>query len=612
MATDTDILNSLSSSPKYANLKPQIEGLRSQKHSDTDILNSLIASPKYSVLKPQVEQFRGADAKVPSISGEVKDQGTIGQKIARTVAPYARPALEMGGTLAGGALGTAAEPGGGTVVGAGLGYAAGRQGANALEEYAGMRKPTTLAQAATQAVKDVPVGAAMEAGGQVVGKVLPPVVSAVGKGAKQVLGKMTGAGTGAVEEAIKSGEKTGFTWNPLKSRTDFDKALRGEISGEDIVDNAKGALQSLKEMRTAEYQKQLAKISGEKSIDASPVFKKMDGLMKQYNIKTNPDGTLDLSRVAMGKTGRKDIEEVINTISDWGTQKGDRTPVGLDTLKRQLDDFYSDSSQARQFVTSLRNTVRSTISNAVPEYDKMTKGYSEATRLIKDMESGLMIRKQGMTGRVVADQTLRRLTSAMRDNFELRKDLLETLGNKAGQDLSGQTAGYAMRSITPLGISGTGPAILGEAALAHYVHPAFWPVLAASSPRVSGEFLRMFGKALGEFPETSQAIGKAIAYGSVSKANEDNILKDETVKSPVPQPRADGGPVEPGQPYKVGERGEELFTPSQPETPKEGPHARKKGETLKQWTDRLYKAAGSPESPAETEGTVIKGAHGSY
>jgi hypothetical protein len=93
-------------------------------------------------------------------------QRSVPQRIAGAVAPYARPALEFGGMAGGGALGAGAGPVG-AVAGAGLGYAGGRQAANILEEYAGLRKPPTgPINALAGAAIDIPTGAAMEAGGQ--------------------------------------------------------------------------------------------------------------------------------------------------------------------------------------------------------------------------------------------------------------------------------------------------------------------------------------------------------------------------------------------------------------------------------------------------------------
>jgi hypothetical protein len=120
-----------------------------------------------------------------------KIERSIPQRIAGAVAPYARPVLEYGGAMAGGALGTAGEPGLGTLLGAGLGYAAGRQGANALEEYAGMKQPSTILQAAKEAVIDVGTGATMEAGGQVLGAGVKAASPYITKAAQRLYGSAT-------------------------------------------------------------------------------------------------------------------------------------------------------------------------------------------------------------------------------------------------------------------------------------------------------------------------------------------------------------------------------------------------------------------------------------
>lgn len=435
----------------------------------------------------------------------------------RATSPLYRPLLEgTGAALGATAAAGAALPTGPGAIAAGVaggaaGYAGGKAVADELDMYAGTKKRyDSPKESFAQAGNDLATGAAYEMGGQVAGPAIKEGAKLIGKvpGAKavgrfiteapkQILGKLSGVGSGAIDEAIKSGKNSPFG-NPLKSSTDFDKALRGELTGEDVVSNARDALNVLKDQRAASYQKSLKAIEKNgKQVDTKQIAHELSSLMDKYNIKFDAAGKIDTSRIAMGKTGRNDIEEIIKTVSEWGSKPGDKTAAGLDVLKRQLDDFYSDSSQARGFVSSIRNSVKNAIARAVPEYGKMTEGYSEATKLIKDIESGLMMRKQGMSGRIVADQTLRRLMSAMKDNFTLRKELVDVLGKKGGQDVAGQVAGHTMRSVVPRGLAGTGPALAGQAAYAHFVNPQFWPVLAASSPRVQGEFLRLFGKAVG-------------------------------------------------------------------------------------------------------------------
>lgn len=328
-------------------------------------------------------------------------------------------------------------------------------------------------------------------------RLVAPVVKPISKLSKEIIGMTTGAGAGAVEEA-------------LEGSAAFTKAMRGKITPLEIVDSAKAALSGIRNKRAQEYQAHLANISNPANnlpaanIDLTPIAKKFKDLAAQYNIKgvTNPKTgriELDTSRVAMGEKGIKDIEGLYEKLNTWGAQPGDRTALGLDILKRQLDDFYSDSSQARGFVAQMRNVVKDTIVKFVPEYGEMTKGYADASRLIKDIESNLMLRKEGMSGRITADQTLRRLTSAMRENFDLRRDLLNTLGTESGKNIAGEVAGFAMSPAIPRGLIGK----LGAGSAIYALSPKFWPLLAASSPRIAGEFLKLFGslqKTAGKIP----------------------------------------------------------------------------------------------------------------
>lgn len=420
--------------------------------------------------------------------------------VERAAKSLVRPALEVGGLTAGGLLGAAAGPLGG-VAGAGLGYGIGKGLADVAEG-----RPTTP-------IRDIGTGMMMEMGGQVGGKIIGKGLEYGGKFGKQLVGKVTGAGPGAAEEAVKGGKA-------------FTDAMRGKISGEDIVENAKEALGTLKANRATAYRtklEEIGKIKGE--LDTTPIGEKTIKLMERYNVKVTSDGKFDFSRATFDKKGVRDVKGALETIKNFGTQPGDKTPIGLDTLKRQLDDFYSESSNARAFVAELRNTVKDTIVKQVPEYAGMTKGYAEATKLIKDVEAGLMLRKQGMTGRVVADQTLRRLMSSMRDNFELRRELLSLLEAPAGQDLSGQVAGYTMNALLPRGLQGVGASMAGTAAALNYLNPKWVPLIVASSPRVSGEFLRMVGIVSRSVPGASMTAGKAAAYLTVPPAI--NLLKDE-------------------------------------------------------------------------------------
>lgn len=428
----------------------------------------------------------------------------------------ARPALEMGGAALGGVAGGAVGGPVGAFVGESAGFAGGSEAATALEAVRSGKKYDVK-----EGIKKLPAGisegALYAAGGRIAKPVLKYGSKAVGKVAVPLIGKLTGAGTGAVEEALKN------------TKTVFLDALRGKVSGEDVVSNAHAALNQLKDVRSATYLKQFEKIGkGEpgkvsKLINPLEIQKKVSEILPKF-VNVTSDGTIDWSRSALGPAnseGVKKIKDIVGILKSWGSKPGDRSIKGLDMLKRQLDDFYSESSNARAFVSQLKGAVKNVINKEYPAYSKMTKNYAEATSLIKDIESGLMMRKQGMTGRIVADQTLRRLVSAMRDNFPLRKELVNILGEKGGQDIAGQVAGHTLSPVFPRGLAGTGPAIVLEGVLTH-INPAFASLMALSSPRLMGEFLHVFGKGLKESKMISKGASKLFGYG-LAKLGKDKI-----------------------------------------------------------------------------------------
>jgi hypothetical protein len=226
-------------------------------------------------------------------------------------------------------------------------------------------------------------------------------------------------------------------------------------------------------------------------ISGTPFKNKITELLYKYGVRPGEKGALDFSRSTVDKSAQKDIKEIVTMVRGWGSKPNDNTPIMLDTLKRRLDDFYSDSNNARAFVADLRNTVKKTITDKVPQYADMTKKYGEATSLIKSIDKSLMLGKDK-----TADQVLRRLSSSMRDNFEMRRELVQVLGTKGGKDLSGMIAGYNMSPAMPKGL--IAPLTAGGVGLASYINPSFAPLLATASPRVVGEFLNVFGKGLKE------------------------------------------------------------------------------------------------------------------
>lgn len=519
-----------------------IEAAKKAGYSDDEINQYLANKPKTfdvtadqfdveAAIKAGYTEKEVADHLASKNIGQVKpepkkeqpptDWRKIGTQAARTF-------TEGGGLIGGGAIGGLLGLGGGPVgsaagaiAGGGLGYGIGKKTADIIEELFGVRKTPALGEQLKETGKDVATGLSMAGYGEGLGLAIPQALKTSGSLISSVWGRLTNKGKLAIDEAYRNSPS-------------FQRAVTGKITGEEIAENAKDALQGMREQRALAYQDKLAEISGispqgaaipgqpspqMQSIDMTPIRDKVVELMRRYRVKIDPTTRkMDTSRVAMGKSGANDIEDMLDNVMQWGSKQGDDTALGLDTLKRQLDDFYSESSQARQFVTALRKTVDETISQAVPTYKEMTKGYAEATSLIKDLESGLMLKKSGINGRVTSDNILRRLLSSLKENFEMRGDLLKTLSNESGQDILGEVAGYAMKDVAPSVFSTSGAFLLGESALI-YLNPKLLPIVAASSPRLASRFLRTYGDMMRTMQGSSSLASQAMSYAGQKDYN---------------------------------------------------------------------------------------------
>lgn len=376
----------------------------------------------------------------------------------------------------------------------------------------------------------------------------------VKKLAGETFGMTTGGGLGFIEEAAK-GTKG------------FDRAMRGEITGEEVVEHAKGAVQAIVDKRGEAYRQQLAQVqSNPQKLNQvkAGADRVLENLQKRgrFNIEPYYDDagklTFDFSKSPLVEQQAL-VKGAMEAVANWT----DTTALGLDDLKKILGTYSRQAkhgSPAKAAITQLEVAIKDGLNKAVPGYAEMTRGYARATNLIKDIESNLMLRPEGMTGRITADQTLRRLSSALRENFEMRRDLLEVLGKEGGANIAGEVAGTVAQQALPRGLIAKlgGGGIVATAAAS--LNPWALTLLAAASPRIVGEFLSAYGKAA---KYTVKPAGQAI--GAMAKQlvrPELNIPMFQVGR--LVEPRQFGGPVYPETPYLVGENGPEIVIPSTP------------------------------------------------
>jgi len=336
-----------------------------------------------------------------------------------------------------------------------------------------------------------PAGAASKLGiAKKAGKAVGATAGTLGKAA---LGMTTGIGSGPIRKAFKGGKA-------------FRNTMTRKVLMEEVVENANSGLRSIANERRAGYRKQLTEIrKSNVDIDISPIRKKLNTLMSEegFNIKRVVDektgiAKLDFSRSSLDKTSHAKMKRVIEKIDDWGSQSGDLTASGLDLLKKNLDDFYSKSSNSRAFITSLKGTVKKTIIKEVPEYAEMTAQYEKYMKLEKNISQSLSIGdKKAVT------TSIRSLNSAMKQDVTFRKDMIRRLQDASGIDLEAQIAGALMTELVPSGFIGRSLAAGSALSMIAMGDPKLLIALSMTSPRVMGEFLSLIAG------PTSRGVGKA-------------------------------------------------------------------------------------------------------
>ena len=326
-------------------------------------------------------------------------------------------------------------------------------------------------------------------------KVTEPIKSAVAapfklatKAGEQALGISTGAGIKSIQAAVKGSPE-------------FTAAMRGQVTPEDVVNKAQDAYQQIVDQRRQTYLNNFKNLDEyKKSADISSLDSLVKKQLDNFGVKANPDGTLDFSRSAIANSGpaRGDIQGVYDTLQEWGKQPGDRTVQGLDTLKKQLGDFYSQSSQARAFVQSIVSHVKGILNTNFPKYEEMTQDYANASQSLKEIQQAT-----SLGGKANYDTAFTKLTRALKSDNGFRLDMLRRIHDQTGVNLEDYIAGTNLSRFTPKGVGSLVDAGAAYALIRGIFTPQEIPVLLSTSPRIVGEFVRALGI-------TSRAAGKVI------------------------------------------------------------------------------------------------------
>lgn len=364
------------------------------------------------------------------------------------------------------------------------------------------------------------VGSTIERGepeltGTIVGAALPVGFAGGGQALKAlgILGReIVGAGTGTGGQNIKRYFDAIKAGGP-EARAAVD-GLRGKVTPEVLVEDAKTALSEIKLNNSQQYRSALEAIAGEtKTYNVAPIFSTLDEQLKKFGVVKTEDGGLDFSRstIRFDKDSQGRVETIYNEMQSFGLMPGDRTAIGIDSLKKAFGDLYSDSSNVRAFVKAMESSARKILSE-VKGYDELASKYEEGYSLIRDIERSLSIGDKAST-----ETAFKKLVSSFRTNNELRASFLKELDKVSGNYLSARIAGQQLSEVLPRGLMRQVAVGGGIAAVPFGV--GFLPLLSAAfitSPRIAGELLGALGIPAKFIDDVLVALQKAFNAGMVS------------------------------------------------------------------------------------------------
>lgn len=295
---------------------------------------------------------------------------------------------------------------------------------------------------------------------------------------QETLGRTTGAGREPIKRAVEAGRKGSQA---------FKENLRGASQAQSVVDDAKMALDTIREKRNLQYSQQIGKTINDPAIlDVNPIIKKTLDMIDEQSVG-------GFSKV--GKETANKVDEIVDIVGEFQSNPNIHNAMGFDALKRRLSDINIpiENRQAERIRSGLVNSVKDTITKQAPEYAKTMKDYSQASDLITEIERSLSLGRKPSV-----DTAMRKLQSVMRDNVQTnygqRLDLVKQLESAGDANILDSLAGQALSSPMPRGLGGSSlGGMLGVGGVA--INPSLLLTAPAFSPRVVGEGAYIGGRA---------------------------------------------------------------------------------------------------------------------
>ena len=348
--------------------------------------------------------------------------------------------------------------------------------------------------------QDVTADALFGAAVPVVGSAIKATAPIATKGLKNALGMITGAGGESVGTAFEAGQRGSKA---------FADNMRGKVSSDSVVGQAKQALKDMVEGNSELYKSNMAKaFDNTTELDLRKIS---DSLSDIVNKETRGGD------IPLGKDVKRVITEAKEILLPAYQKRAVRTTAGLDKLRQNIySDIKTDpGTNAHRIKKAIENAIKDTISEQRPEYRKGLRDYARNKAEIEEISKTFSLGD----GKSV-DTALRKLQSVGRNNVQTnygyRNALLDNLD--FGGDIRDALSGQNFNAVLPRG----GVArLLGGLSLYNLN-----PLVLASSPRLIGEAVYATGKATNKAKQLRDLISKT-GLASINAATIKNANKND-------------------------------------------------------------------------------------
>lgn len=296
-------------------------------------------------------------------------------------------------------------------------------------------------------------------------------------------GLLTHTGPRSIKEAYRAGKEGGE-----RSRA-FVESMRGQRSVNEVVDDARNALEKMRQDRSAAYTGGMVDITSDTAILD---FGKVDDALREVADVGIYEGK------AIYPSAEKTWTQIADAVDDWrmGDPNTFHTPVGLDNLKKRIGGIRNDTAFGgpdRLIANKVYNSLRDLIAEHAPAYGEVMRDYERTSKLIDEVERTLSLGEKASS-----DTALRKLQSIMRDNvstnYGQRVGLADQLDRLSGGRIRPQLAGQSLSASLPRGL-GKLQAGLTAAGSIGSSNPMGLALLPFQSPRLAGEAAHLAGRA---------------------------------------------------------------------------------------------------------------------